>query len=82
VVATKEEAEAALNAALATCAEAYEWNGVLSGLLIIAEYTRLDDEDDEITSLITHIPARQTWTRTIGLLIQAEWLMRKDFLRE
>jgi hypothetical protein len=78
---TRDEADSALEHALNLLAEAYEWAGVRTNHLLFIEHQRLNADDTTSTIVGCHVPDRQSWTATLGVLRAGTLRIESDYVR-
>lgn len=77
---TKEEADAFFEKALDMLAEAYEWNGIRTGHLLLVDGQRMNSDGTSSTVMGYHTPDGQPWTETLGIMRVSTLRLEKDFI--
>lgn len=64
----QEAADAALAAALQQANNAYGFTGLVVGTVVCCATVEFDDDGDQQTGIIYHIPEGQNWVTTLGVI--------------
>ena len=64
----QEAADRDLAKAIEACNEAYGFTGLVVGSLTLCAVVEYDDDGDQCSGTIHHVPAGQHWISTLGVL--------------
>ena len=64
----QEAADRDLAKAIEACNEAYGFTGLIVGSLTLSAVVEYDDDGEQHSGIVYHVPAGQHWISTLGVL--------------